>query len=69
MLILTRNSGESIIINNNIVVRVLSIRGGQIRLGIDAPKEISVHREEIHDKIQLEKGAEEQKDGLENETD
>jgi len=57
MLILTRKLGESIIIGDNITVTILSSRGSQIRLGIDAPKEISVHRKEIHDKIQLEKGA------------
>ena len=57
MLNLTRKLGESIIIGDNITVTILSSRGSQIRLGIDAPKEISVHRKEIHDKIQLEKGA------------
>jgi carbon storage regulator len=55
MLILTRRVGESIIINEDIVVTVLGIKGSQVRLGVDAPKEVSVHREEIQQKIQEEK--------------
>ncbi|MBG7609319.1 MAG: carbon storage regulator CsrA [Anaerolineae bacterium] len=55
MLILTRKSGEAIIINGDVKVTVLSIEGNKIRIGIDAPKEISVHREEIHNKILAEK--------------
>lgn len=51
MLILTRNIGENIIINNNIKVSVLSITRNQVRLGIIAPQDISVHREEIQQKI------------------
>jgi len=51
MLILTRKLGESIIIDDNIVVTVLGVKGSQIRLGIDAPKEVSVHREEIQERI------------------
>ena len=55
MLILTRKSGEAIIINGDVKVTVLSIEGNKISIGIDAPKEISVHREEIHNKILAEK--------------
>jgi len=55
MLILTRRIGESIIIGDNIEIRVLDIRGFQARLGIEAPKEIGVHREEIYERIQEEK--------------
>ena len=56
MLILTRNIGEAIIINENITVTFLGKnKYGQMRVGIDAPKDISVHREEIHKKIQDEK--------------
>lgn len=51
MLILTRKIGEAIIIQDDISVRVLEIRGRQVRLGIDAPKECPVHREEIFDKL------------------
>ena len=55
MLILTRKAGEAIIINSDVKVTVLSVEGNQIRLGIDAPKEIAVHREEIHNRILAEK--------------
>jgi carbon storage regulator len=55
MLVLTRKIDESVIIGNDIVIQILDIRGGQIRLGITAPKEISVHRQEIYDRIQREK--------------
>jgi carbon storage regulator len=55
MLILTRRIGENLVINDDIVVRVLSIKGNQVRIGVDAPKEVSVHREEIWEKIQQDK--------------
>lgn len=52
MLILTRRSGESINIGDDIVIRVLAVNGGQIRIGVEAPKEVPVHREEIYERIQ-----------------
>jgi len=55
MLILTRRVGESLIIDDHIVINILSVKGNQIRIGVKAPKEISVHREEIYNRIQLEK--------------
>ena len=55
MLVLTRYDGQSIIINGNIEVVVLGIKGGQVRLGIAAPKEISVHRLEVQERIDREK--------------
>jgi len=47
MLILTRKSGETITIGENIEVKVLSIKGGQVRIGIDAPQSVSITREEV----------------------
>ena len=55
MLILTRRVGESIIIGDDIVINILGVKGNQIRIGVNAPKEISVHREEIYNRIQAEK--------------
>jgi len=57
MLILTRRLGETLTIGDDITVTVLDVRGAQVRLGIDAPPEIPVHREEIYQKIQREKEA------------
>lgn len=58
MLILSRKVGEAIIIGDNVSITVLSCIGRTIRLGIEAPKEISVHREEIYNKLQREKETE-----------
>ena len=52
MLILTRRMGESLMIGDNIKVTVLGIKGGQVRIGVDAPKQVNVHREEIYHRIQ-----------------
>jgi len=55
MLILTRKVGESLVIGEDVSIIVLGVKGNQVRIGIDAPKSVSVHREEIYNKIQDEK--------------
>ena len=51
MLVLSRKLNESIVINENIVVTVLGVKGDRVRIGIDAPGEIPVHRQEVHEKM------------------
>ena len=54
MLILSRRSGETLMIGDDIEVTILSVKGNQVRIGINAPKDVPVHREEIYDKIREE---------------
>lgn len=54
LLILSRRTSESIIVGDEVTITVLSVKGKQVRLGIDAPPHISVHREEIYDRIKAE---------------
>jgi carbon storage regulator len=55
VLILTRRVGETLMIGNEVTVTVLAVKGNQVRIGVSAPKDVAVHREEIFKKVQAEK--------------
>ena len=55
MLILTRRVGETLMVGDDVTISVLGVKGNQVRIGFNAPKEVSVHREEIYMRIQNEK--------------
>jgi len=57
MLILTRRVGETLIVGDDVTITVLGVKGNQVRIGVNAPKDVSVHREEIYQRIQREKVA------------
>ena len=60
MLILTRRVGETLMVGDDVTVTVLGVKGNQVRIGVNAPKDVAVHREEIYDRIRKESTGEEQ---------
>ena len=62
MLILTRRVGETIVVGDDVKITVLGVKGNQVRIGVNAPKSVSVHREEIFNRIQQEQGGGQQED-------
>ena len=63
MLILTRRIGETLMVGDDVTITVLGVKGNQVRIGVNAPKDVAVHREEIYERIQSEKAG----NGAENE--
>lgn len=62
MLILTRKVGEALMVGDDVNITVLGVKGNQVRIGVNAPKEVAVHREEIYQRIQKEKDESSAKD-------
>ncbi len=67
MLILTRRIGETLMVGDDVTVTVLGVKGNQVRIGINAPKHVAVHREEIYQRIQREREKEHSSQPSENE--
>ena len=63
MLILTRKVNESLLVGDDVKLTVLGIKGGQIRIGISAPRDVSVHRQEVYDRIQQEQKGQKEAEG------
>jgi len=66
MLILTRRIGETLMVGDEVTITVLGVKGNQVRIGVNAPKDVAVHREEIYQRIQKEKTGDSDTDDSEN---
>lgn len=69
MLVLSRKKNESIVINDDITIVVVEIRGDKVRLGVQAPGEVPVHRQEVYDAIQRQRNTSEEMANLENDAE
>lgn len=69
MLILTRRAGETVMIGSDVTITVLGVKGNQVRIGINAPKDVAVHREEIYERIQSEQAGDNAAAGDKGESD
>ena len=63
MLILTRRIGETLMVGDDVTITVLGVKGNQVRIGVNAPKDVAVHREEIYQRIQKERSDDDDPDG------
>ncbi|MEZ5492429.1 MAG: carbon storage regulator CsrA [Gammaproteobacteria bacterium] len=68
MLILTRRIGETLMVGDDVTITVLGVKGNQVRIGVNAPKDVAVHREEIYQRIQKERNGDEDPDGSDGDT-